>query len=260
MEVKQVFPVFEEGRILKRDSLDLLRDYAPDFFSLIFREYGNGILSGFRIREEGKEIVVGPGILKHGSSFFCMKEEARLEFGLYGQVVQVVLKKQQSSSSPDFRTDHYELFLEPAGELSEGAYELGRFLLEQGARLRTCEDYKDFNDIVTEFNTLNPVHIPFACEGGSTLAPFILRLYGKGVLSSPRAGALDLSFGVACLNSPCVPAGLIHGYLTAKGKAVDLGQGNLSLYQGLKQIYAGLVYGGNGSPGHKKMSGKTIIG
>ena len=47
MEVKQVFPLFEEGRILKRDSLDFIRDYAPDFFSLLFREYGNGVIAGF---------------------------------------------------------------------------------------------------------------------------------------------------------------------------------------------------------------------
>ena len=41
MEVKQIFPLFEEGRILKRDSLDFIRDYAPDFFRLLFGEYGN---------------------------------------------------------------------------------------------------------------------------------------------------------------------------------------------------------------------------
>ena len=70
MEVKQVFPLFEEGRILKRDSLDFIRDYAPDFFSLLFREYGNGVIAGFSVRGEGKDLVIGPGILKHGPYFF----------------------------------------------------------------------------------------------------------------------------------------------------------------------------------------------
>ena len=60
MEVKQVFPIFEEGRILKRDSLDLIRDYAPDFFSLLFGKYGGGVIAGFSIHGDGKNIVVGP--------------------------------------------------------------------------------------------------------------------------------------------------------------------------------------------------------
>ncbi len=57
MEVKQVFPIFEEGRILKRDSLDLIRDYAPDFFSLLFGKYGSGVIAGFSIHGDGKNLA-----------------------------------------------------------------------------------------------------------------------------------------------------------------------------------------------------------
>ena len=38
MEIKQFYPLFEEGRILKKDALDMIRDYAPDFFSLLFHK------------------------------------------------------------------------------------------------------------------------------------------------------------------------------------------------------------------------------
>lgn len=259
MEVKQVFPIFEEGRILKRDSLDLIRDFAPDFFSLLFQEYGSGVIVGFHIREQEKEIVVGPGILKNGPSFLCMKEAARLEYSLYGQTVQVILRKSGSCVSADFREDRYGLSLEPVRALSEGEYELGRFLLERGARLRTYEDYKDFNDLVTEFNTLSPIHIRFACEGGSTLAPFILKLYGKGVMNSPKAQPLDLSFSVACLSSPCVPAGLIQNYLSARERGADNSRDNLFLYQGLQRLYNKLVSGQEASQRIRGMSGKTLI-
>ena len=259
MEVKQVFPLFEEGRILKRDSLDFIRDYAPDFFSLLFREYGNGVIAGFSVRGEGKDLVIGPGILKHGPYFFCMKEEARLEFCMYGQMVQVVFRKAGERVSPDFRTERFELSLEPVRVLGDGEYELGRFLLEQGARLRTYEEYQDFNDLVTEFNTVNPVHIPYACEGGHTLVPFILRLYGRGVLGSEKALPLDLSFSVACLNSPFISRELIQRYLLAREKRGDEGQGNLYLYQGLRRLYARLVSGGEKRQRPRGMGGKTMI-
>ncbi len=259
MEVKQVFPIFEEGRILKRDSLDFIRDYAPDFFSLLFREYGDGVIVGFPVHGDGKKIVVGPGILKQEDSFFCMKKEVLLEFGLYGQLVQVILRKMDSSISPDFKTERFELLLEPVRVLGKGEYELGRFLLEQGARLRSYEEYKDFNDLITEFNTLNPVYIPFACEGGNTLAPFILRLYGRSVLSSPKAEPLDLCFSAARLSSPCVSAELIQSYLSAKERGISVSQGNWDLYQGLKRLYAKLVSGGEKRQKSREMGGKTMI-
>lgn len=259
MEVKQVFPIFKEGRILKRESLDLIRDYAPDYFSLLFGEYGDGVIAGFPVRGQGRKIVVGPGILKDGPCFFSMKEEVNLEYGLLGRKVQVILKKLGSFSAPDFVTDRYGLSLETVRKLEEGEYELGRFLLEPGARLRTYGDYRDFNDLETAYNTLNPIYIRFACEGGSTLSPFILRLYGKGVLNSPKAGPLDQSFGVACLNGPCVPAGLIQAYLRAKKQGEDRGWNNLQMYQGLKQLYACLVSGEEPRQRPKGISGKTMI-
>ena len=69
MELKQVFPIFEEGRILKRDALDLLREYAPEFASLLIEEHGSGVMAGFRIREQAGTVFVGPGILKDRDSF-----------------------------------------------------------------------------------------------------------------------------------------------------------------------------------------------
>ncbi len=259
MEVRQVFPLFEEGRILKRDALDCIRDYAPDFCSLLFQDYGSGVVAGFRIRGVGTEITVSPGILKHGPEFFCMKEAVTLKYNLPGQTVMVVLKKRRSMSTADFRTEYYELSLEPVRKPEAEEYELGRFLLEQGARLRTYEEYRDFHDLVTGFNTLNPVHIRFACEKGSTLAPFILRLYGKGVLHSTKAQPLDLAFGAACLNSPLVSSELIRQYLSVREPESNEGQSNLQMYQGLSRMYTRLVSGGEVRRRSGVVSGKTLI-
>ncbi len=259
MEIKQFYPLFEEGRILKKDALDIIRDYAPDFFALLFRTYGDGIVAGFQIRGQGREIWVGPGILKCGASFFCMQEEARLEYTLQGQMAQILLRKLGDSATPDFRTQRYGLSLEPVKMPGAGEYELGRFLLEQGARLRTYADYKDFNDLVTGFNTLNPVHVRFACEGGSTLSPFILRLYGKGVLHSPQSEPLDLSFAALCLNSPVISSELIRNYVSARERGMDSPQSNLQMYQSLARLYTRLVSGGEIRQRTKGMIGKTII-
>lgn len=259
MEIKQFYPLFGEGRILKKDALDMIRDYAPDFFSLLFCEYGEGVAAGFRIRGQGSEIWVSPGILKNGASFFCMKEEARLEYTMQGQLVQILLRKLGGSATTDFQTQRYSLSLEPVRALGAGEYELGRFLLEQGARLRTYEDYQDFHDLMTGYNTLNPVYIRFACEHGSTLSPFILRLYGKGVLHSVKAEPLDLSFAALCLNSPVISAELICNYITARERGKGSPQGNLEMYQSLAGLYTRLVSGSEVRQRPRGMMGKTII-
>ncbi|MCI8948087.1 MAG: hypothetical protein HFI91_13740 [Lachnospiraceae bacterium] len=259
MEIQQFYPLFEEGRILKKDALNMIRDYAPDFFSLLFRAYGDGVVAGFQIYGQGREIRVSPGILKSGASFFCMREEAGLEYTMQGQMVQILLRKLGGSATADFQTQRYGLSLEPVRALGPGEYELGRFLLEQGARLRTYEDYKDFHDLVTGFNTLNPVYIPFACEHNSTLSPCILRLYGKGVLHSAKAAPLDLSFAALCLNSPMISAELICNYITAREHGEESPRGNLQMYQSLARIYTRLVSGSEVRQRSRGMIGKTII-
>lgn len=259
MEVKQVFPLFEEGRILKKDSLDMIRDYAPGFASLLFMEYGSGVVAGFHIRQDGGDIIVGPGILKDGASFLCMKNEVPLDFGMYGQPVRIALKREGASAGCDYKEERYSLFLGPVKEPGGGEYELGRFCLEKGARLRGIGDYKDFQDLTTQFNTVDMTRVEYACENGSTLAPFILRLYGKGVLASPKAEPLDLSFAVACLNGPRMPVQLIREYLcTREGRADERG-GNRELYMRLGRLYSRLVAGGEHPQRPKGARGKTSI-
>lgn len=258
MEIRQVFPIFEEGRILKKDSLDMLRDYAPEFFSLLLESYGSGVVAGFNIREWEKGIAVGPGILKSGASFLTMKEEALLEYTMYGQTVRIVIEKSGSRISPDYRTDAYSLSLKQAGAFLEGEYELGRFCLEKGARLRTYGEYKDFYDLSTEFNTLNLLHVRYACGDGSTLMPLILKLYGKGILNSSKAEPLDLSFALTCLGNSRIPGELIRAYLEARGEGVAM-EGNMELYQSLLRLYSRLVAGAVINRRTRGISGKTMI-
>lgn len=258
MIIEQRFPIFEKGRMLKKDALDLIRDYAPEYASLLFQNYGNGVLSGFGISGARGEILIGPGILKDGGSFFCMREEIRLPVSWYGQPVFITLKKSGFQKSPDYWTHTYELLLEPVRELEPGEYELGRFRLEQGAKLRAAGEYKDFYDLTTEFNTLNLINVPYACENGSCLSPVILKMYGKGVLGSKKAEPLDFSFAAVCLNSSGISLDLLKNYLWAKGER-DTGEGNQEWYQSLKRLYSALVSGGGLRRQTYGSSGKTVI-
>lgn len=259
MDVKQVFPIFEEGRILKKDALDLLRDYAPEYFSLLFKEYGSGVLTGFKIRECEGGILVGPGLMKDDWGLFCMGDAVRLEYHDYGKPVQIVIKRMESSQTLDFRTDCCRLTLEPIRTLGKGEYELGRFCLERGARLRTYGEYKDFYDLNTEFNTLNLIHVMYCCENGSGLLPSILKLYGRGIIKSSQAKPLDISFATACLNGFGISKELMDDYLSASGMCGKEGTDNLEHYHCLEKIYTRLAAGGEVRQRPAGIMGKTVI-
>lgn len=258
MIIEQRLPIFEKGRMLKKDALDLMRDYAPEYASLLFQNYGDGVLSGFELSGACDGILIRPGILKDGCSFFCMKEEARLPVSWYSQPVFITLRKTGFQKSPDFWTHTYELLLEPVRELKPGEYELGRFRLEQGAKLRAAREYKDFYDLTTEFNTVNLVNVPYACENGSCLSPVILKMYGKGVLGSKKAEPLDFSFAATCLNSSRISVDLLKNYLWAKG-AREAEAGNQEWYQSLRRLYSAMASGGQLRRQTYGVSGKTVI-
>lgn len=257
MIVEQRFPVFEKGRMLKKDALDLLRDYAPDYASLFFENYGDGILSGFELSGFQDRILIKPGILKTGTTFFFLKKEAVLEVMSFGEPTMVLVKKASLKKTPDFWTQSYELLTAPVREVEEGETELGRFRLEKGAKLRGSEDYKDFNDLTTEYNTVNLISVKHACENGSSLSPVILNMYAKGVIGSKKAEPLDLSFAVACLNNPRVSVDLLKGYLAARDG--EAGEGNKEWFRSLKRLYSSLVSGGEVHRRTGKAFGKTVI-
>lgn len=258
MVIEQKFPIFQKGRMLKKDALDMLRDYAPEYASLLYLEYGDGVITGFRVSGCEKGIYVGPGILKDGYSFFLMKEGGVLDCPRYGLTEQIILRRAEVREDPDYRTLVYEMLLAPVRDLAREEFELGRFRLEKGAKLRSGEDYKDFNDLTTEYNTLNLIHVRYACERGSCLTPQILRLFGKGVLGSSKAEALDYSFAAACLNSPRMSAELLRCYLAARGRPEAEGD-NPEWYKGLKDIYATLVSGDRARRRDGGPRGKTLI-
>lgn len=259
MIIEQRFPLFEKGRIIKKDALDLVRDYAPQALALLFQGHGDGIICGFDISGCRDGILIKPGILKDGSSFFCMREQAFLECGIHGSPVQITLRRSGGDQDADYRTDTYQLVLEPVREPETGVFELGRFRLEKGARLRTWKDYKDFFDLTTEFNTLNLIYARYACENGSSLAPLILKMYGQGIIKSAKAVPLDLSFAVLCLNGQGISADLLSGYLSARLER-DMGEcTNMERYKALGKLYSSIVSGSETRRTGGGRAGKTMI-
>ena len=74
--IQNIYPLFKRNRILKKEMLWSLRDYAFAHAGVEYQEYGQGILRGCGLSVQGEEIVV----LKYGQAVCIMMEEAKISF------------------------------------------------------------------------------------------------------------------------------------------------------------------------------------
>lgn len=93
--------------------------------------------------------------------------------------------------------------------------ELGRFKLQHGARMRT--EYVDFADYVTEFDTADRIHVPYASPGHPVIWPQLLKRFAAEMLGTGTQDTLDCAFCMGCMQQKeNVPYDAVKTYLNVK--------------------------------------------
>lgn len=220
--MKNLYPKFERNRILKKESLFAMRDRCFGCAETEYREYGEGILTGCEIWIEGDELVVGPGMVKCGKFICLLSEEERIRYGPKEGVQYLKLMGKAEKDLPDGMVYEMGLVLEMKESGEEGKdkkkneqedgkkrvregdekeyeyeYELCRFHLREGARLR--QEYTDFYDMVTEYDTVNVVHGSWSGLGGKGIAPCVTRRFAEELLRREDLEGDDYGFAYQCL-------------------------------------------------------------
>lgn len=230
--MQNLYPLFERNRILRKELLSALRDYSFAYASLEYMEYGDGILRGCDIRIKEKKITVTPGIIKWGGHIFLMTQEECVDYAPSDRTVTIKLRLQKERTA-DFvscrmelvsdydalHSDHNALYSEHDGESQkhnmESAvmeFELCRYRLQEGARLRT--DYKDFEDMGTQYDTMNYIHAAWGCLRGNSLSPVITRRFAQEVLKVEKRDPEDTAFAYLCLSQPgALPREILVDYV-----------------------------------------------
>lgn len=226
-------PLFSKGRVLKKESLEALRDFPGRLAKLGLADWRDGILYGFEISyeqgkgtnavvgakkaKEAKEVAGGMIEVCAGAVWYqgqvVLTETQRIPFRAYEQQITVCLRLYPVAATEDFSIRPLELRLKN-GEPGSGELELGRFRLSEGARLR--KDYKDLRDCRTAYNTLDITQVPYAGAGGITVSPELLRIFARLVLEHTDALELDVQFAFLCLNHPPVSRECLLRYLSRR--------------------------------------------
>ncbi len=186
------YPLFAGGRILKKEALWDLRDYAYESWQLYYADYTDGVIKGCRIRVEDTDIVVGKGIIKCGSLIYLLQEEARVPFTAENRLMILKAEFEEKTGNPDYMVYDVNFFLDDNVELRKKQIEFCRFHLRTGSMLR--DTYKNFYDMKTEYDTVNLLHATMAGRGQARLHPNVLLNFAKEMQVCGTKNAEDLAF------------------------------------------------------------------
>lgn len=252
-------PLFCKGRVLKKESLEALRDFPGRLAKLGLAEWSDGILFGFDIAYEYEKKIPGSGkiIIGAGAVWYqgqvILTETETAAFRAYEQQITVCIRLYPCTLAEDFSVRPLELRFKN-GEPGNNELELGRFRLSEGARLR--KDYKDLGDCRTAYNTLDITQIPYAGPGGITVPPALLRMFARMVLDDQNALETDLQFAFLCLNHPPVSRECLLRYLCRRMGEPLRELSHTEIYDRLVRI-AGA--GKNGVPKERRKDGPAVF-
>lgn len=253
------YPIFECNRILKKEMLGAIRDYTFAHAWLEYQEYAPGIIRGCALTGGDNEIVIGPGIIKCDASICLMMEEERIGYLPCEQMQYLKIRIGTDASSPDFIVYEAEAFLDTVEKNADNEFELCRFNLRKGARLRY--QYQDLADMETEYDTVNLIHASWSGMRGMSLSPAVTNYFAETVLESTHSQPEDRAFAWLCLSQPGAMAPtVLDSYIKARlGIRTDAVLGNLDIFHAMCSIAAELCLDTKKETGNAKVRRRIFV-
>ncbi|MCI8770128.1 MAG: hypothetical protein HFH73_03105 [Lachnospiraceae bacterium] len=225
-------PLFCKGRVLKKESLEALRDFPGSLAELGYAGWSDGILFGFDISFEDGWLTIGKGAVWQDGQVILAQQQS-IPFHAYNEPVVVQFRLYPAASTDDFNIRPYEICIE-IGEAEATGLELARFRLSEGARLR--KEYRNLQDFGTAYNTLDITRVPYAGPGGVTVSPVLLRAFAHAIMENGAQQDMDIPFVFLCLNHPPVSRECLLWYLSRRLRVPYRELGHREIYERLIQI------------------------
>ena len=160
---RNVTPIFKRKYVLKKEMLENLRDYPRMLFHIQYQDYSDGILYGCRLEATNTKLTVLPGIILFKGFPYFMEEPFELACEAQGELTYLKVCFTDREAATEHEEYRGQIYLDRQAPDDEKELEIGRFKLQEGARLRT--EYVDFKDYITEFDTDNRIYVPYAAPG-----------------------------------------------------------------------------------------------
>ena len=242
-----VYPVFERGRIMKKELLLTLRDYSFGQMQIHFDDWTDGIIAGCGISVVESELIIAPGMLKFDDFIYVMTETQKVEFVPTEQIVVLKIRfTTLASTATDYERRAGKFVLDDSTALADNELEVCRFKLKAGSRLRS--DYTGFDDIQTEYDTVNLAHATWSGLGHPTLARPLLRLFAEEALECGLHEAWDVYFCSQCMSEQTMHRSILEAYCRAHGEYIIGSEDGMQLYGMLDRILTKIKRNRNTAP------------
>jgi len=226
---KNNYPLFKSGRLLKTEMLNELRDYPRNFIDITFKSYCDGIICGCEIDVTDEVLIVKRGIIKHNDVIYFLDEDEKVEYECNNKLMVLKVRFLNEKTSKDFIENSTDIYLDENIELRDDEIELCRFFLREGAHLRI--HYTGFEDLSTEYDTVNVIYSLHAANDEAGLAPIILRSYGSEILICNSIEPWDITFGTMCIQAKeTIEKEIILHYLCYKLEIENRNYSNEEIY------------------------------
>lgn len=234
--MEYIYPTFERGRILKKESLWALRDYSYTALELQYQEYTDGVIFGCMFSVEGNELCISAGMIKCHDFIYLIAQQ-KLPYRATNEMQYLKFVAMDRQEQPDCIKYPAQIRLEEKPVENDQEIELCRFKLRVGSVLRT--EYKDFYDIQTEFDTVNLADAMWSSRRGVTLSREITDDYAGKILACEAAEPLDIQFAYLALQGrEAVNRDILVDYLARRGgrSAGSGGWTNAEMFAELERI------------------------
>lgn len=255
---KNIYPLFERNRIMKKEFLWALRDYSYGFMRLEYEKYADGIIEGLAIDVTGDAIRIGTGIVKYKNNIILFEKPEIVPYEPTERYAALKLKMKQEKISEDYILNSAEPFLDDDLERKQDEIEICRFKLKAGSRLRSS--YIAFYDIETEFDTINLVNATWSAIEKPSFCPVITRYFAKEAINCKLENPRDAFFCAMCLNTTkAIAPEVIAGYIREKLEIEEPVFTNQQIFAHLEMILRNIQDGTELRPTRKYKKKREII-
>ncbi len=216
-----LYPNFERHSILKKELLNSVRDYSLEYLKVKYDKYTKGIITGFDLKViEDNFIQISNGIVKFEDFIFIADKKAKIKYNQSNTFKSLKIVLEKDTKIRDY--DRYILSYKLDEDLSlhTNEIEICRFKLMEGFDLR--DNHKSFEDIETEFDTINYLNSTWAGIEREWINPYILKKFANEAMDSNLENMEDIVFCYNCLNEDkTVDINLIERYLKNRQNLKD---------------------------------------
>ena len=252
-------PVFERGMVLTHEMLEQLKNYSQDMGNISYTDYSDGVVSGCQVLVEGMRITLKRGIVCFEGNVIPVPEGLSALVSPCNVWHALCLQISEPYNEKNFRGVDIELVVVTDVSQIGNKIELCRFRMQEGAHMRNV--YRDFNDLNTEFDTLNVIYAKWAGYKSSTVSSVVLEEFAKEAIRKGVQNPLDINFIQQILNldGRSMNRQTIEFYIAIRVGRPYKEMTGLEIFMGLAEILRNLVPTGERMPVRQRDERRIIV-